>query len=661
MTTAVASIPGYNIIAELRGTPAARSYRARELETLDLVTLHLFERASIARADVAAAQSDLARYSNVRQPRLARLRKIRADDEFVLVETDHAGTETLATALARDGALDPARALAIAEDLLVGLVAGEMHGLHHGAIRPDCVVLDRDGHAALDGLGFAGFLPPSRDFYDVLARLVPVAADQRHAKDVYAVAALLYHMIEGHPPIVSDRAGDVKARIRRDRWMASRFADLFNAVAPLDRAEAATLLRLIRTADAEPPTAPQPMASPLLDASEPPPPPTAPPRLETARRLGRTFLAGPVWPAVAAASLGALVALLFAGPFLGGEGWHPGARSAQPLPAGTALAPVPHKRASPETPKAATIPLPAARSPFEAERERIVALADIGDFRAALESLRSAKDWSSDQLKEELGAIVAKAKDRFRELSELGRSLAADGRLADARREWETMEPFWPGEEFVQESRREQQQLVILGADLMKQKQERDRETAFRRLDAQLLDLARTLLLEEGHDYAAKLQAAEDFFVKTTKLDCLPVRDDAEALYQAMLWERDFFMLVLEHIKLRFKRVMIQAVSDRFGTGEIDELSVTAIRVRRTDTTNESIPLSRLSAAERYAFFREYRNPRTGRQALGLGLMCVRWGLKDQAQLEFAASDAAAEPTPRHVSIARRVLQEEEK
>ncbi len=654
MPQALVAIPGYNVISELRNTVAPRSLRARELESIDVVTLHLLPRASISRGDLVAAQAGVATYADLKHPRLARLRRIRADEETVLIETDHAGAETLECLLARDGRMDATRAFRIAEDLLVALVAGEMRGLYHGAIRPACVVLDRDGRAALDGFGFAALIPGPQDFYGVLNRFVPVAGDQRHSKDVFAVAALLFHMLEGRPPLPAE-----KARIRRDKWPTTAFSSLFDSVAPLDRTEAGALLRQIRELDPQSPTAiQQVLGTSLLDAVEPPPPAPKVERMEMARSSARKLLMNPAFPAVVPAVMGLFLALLFALPFLGDDG-RPGAAMshAQPLPQSTILA-APKAKAESATEKKTAPVVLAPRTDSDPLRDRVIALAEIGDYVGALEAMKGAKHWSADELHEEIGAVLAKAHERYKETYSLGRALAAEGHVGEAEREWENLDRYWPTPELRAMAREERAKLAEVAKELQAQRALIERERAWRKLDAQFIALARELTAEEEYDFAPRITKAEDFFQKAVKSEFLPVRDDAEALLQAVMFERDLFLLTQESIEKRHKRIAMGSVSSRFAAGEIVELTTVSIQVRRPDGT-EVIPLARLTGAEKYAFFSQYRNVRTGRQDLGLAVMCIRWGMREQAIAELAAAETTDEPPSRPITVAKRILEED--
>ncbi len=118
--------------------------------------------------------------------------------------------------------LPPERALPIAEGVLRGLAALHRAGAVHGDIRPETVLLAQDGTARLDNPAVIGHRQLNRLFprddgggcgpalYVAPERAVDErAADVR--SDLYSLAAVLYEMLTGEPPLRGETAQEVMA------------------------------------------------------------------------------------------------------------------------------------------------------------------------------------------------------------------------------------------------------------------------------------------------------------------------------------------------------------------------------------------------------------------------------------------------------------------
>ena len=144
----------------------------------------------------------------VSHPNVVRLLDVeRAGDEVVLVLA-HAEGGSVHDLLAREGPQPPARAAALAADLLAGLEALHAAGLVHGDVKPANVLLDARGRALVGDLGAAR--APRRGGLDLTitgeqvlgsyATAAPecVAGERPSPRaDVYAAGALLHRLLTG--------------------------------------------------------------------------------------------------------------------------------------------------------------------------------------------------------------------------------------------------------------------------------------------------------------------------------------------------------------------------------------------------------------------------------------------------------------------------------
>jgi hypothetical protein len=669
--------PRYNVLGELRDGPARRTYRARDGETQAEIALHTWPRDGVPRAVLLALQSSIAPYTTLDHPRLLRTRSLRADAENVVLECAHVAGESLERALVRETRMLPARALAIAEDVFDGLVVLHAAGLAHGAVRPSTVWLGRDGRAHLVAAGVSPILVPmlaADDFFSVFERLVPSSPDRRAARDVYAACALLYAMIEGHAPLAADSPNELAARIRRERWsdpIGESVASVLSGASPWrddgSIPDAATLLALVRRSREQADraaVAPKHEPSLLDDVSTPALlQPTirerARERLRRAARRVFEFVTGSAWPTFAAAGIAALLATLLA-PFLGRDGgWTGAQRSAQAMPPGNALTAVtaPAPAAPPST--APRRDPPPARSAWDRTREEAQALTEIGDFQAAL-ALLSTADGPGDQLLEERHAVIARAGTRLRELREITQKLADTGSIADAQKPWDDALVFWPNEQLRTQALEERRMLEGIAESAALRRTSIASDKTQRQMDDEVASVVIACFARDEGKHDARLKLAGELLQKAIAANYTAARDDADAIRAILEAESALAAAAGETLKKRTRRVTIESVSKRFGTGTIVDANEDALVVLRAGDKREEIPVTRLSGRERHAFFATFRVQGNGAHTIALAALALRGGLVDEAKTELWEAEAVR-GVDRAVRLLRRALEETQK
>lgn len=118
----------------------------------------------------------------------------RDDADVAYVIREWVDGTPLPEVLARDGALDPRSAVALATALLEGLAVPHATGLAHGRVHPGNVLLDRSGALRLTDLAVAAALPDGRVAAERAGDPGPVEADVRDA------AAVLYALLTARWP-----------------------------------------------------------------------------------------------------------------------------------------------------------------------------------------------------------------------------------------------------------------------------------------------------------------------------------------------------------------------------------------------------------------------------------------------------------------------------
>jgi DNA-directed RNA polymerase subunit RPC12/RpoP len=148
-----------------------------------------------------------------------------AERNLSYVVTERVEGVTLREALAQGPVIEK-NAAAIAHDLCKALLCAEGHGILHGDIRPANILLTTDSGAKLLGLGIAK-LENEAIYCESIGALhhdlftqaysapeyleSPHDADNR--ADLYSLGAVLYHMLSGKRPFISDSPIDMLAQI----------------------------------------------------------------------------------------------------------------------------------------------------------------------------------------------------------------------------------------------------------------------------------------------------------------------------------------------------------------------------------------------------------------------------------------------------------------
>jgi serine/threonine-protein kinase len=204
-------------------------------------------------------------------PNVVRVFDVGEDDGRPFIAMEYVDGETLAELIARRGPLLPAEAAGLTMQICAGLAAAHAAGLVHRDVKPQNLLLGRDGVLKLGDFGIAvGFegtrLTVAGTVLGTAGYLAPEQARGEQvtaAADIYAAGAVLYELLTGEP----SRTVESLAELGSDDGFASPDlpigvpAELVTAVTaclalrPEDRPEsAAALARLIAPAAAEAPT-----------------------------------------------------------------------------------------------------------------------------------------------------------------------------------------------------------------------------------------------------------------------------------------------------------------------------------------------------------------------------------------------------------------------
>ncbi|WP_437286147.1 protein kinase domain-containing protein [Sorangium sp. So ce406] len=220
-------------------------YRARDLELEEVVAVKVLRRELSGAPEVIERfRREVRLARKVTHPNVARVFDIGEHDGDRFLTMEFVDGEALAGLLARERRLSVSRAIDIVESVCAGLGAAHRAGVIHRDLKPDNVLLGRDGRVILTDFGIARALARDGEAGKTLGAVlgtpaymapeqVQGAADVDARADLYALGAMLYEMLTG------ERAwqGDAPLAVAAARLIADapdprhRRADLPDALA----------------------------------------------------------------------------------------------------------------------------------------------------------------------------------------------------------------------------------------------------------------------------------------------------------------------------------------------------------------------------------------------------------------------------------------------
>ncbi len=199
----------YEIVGLLGAGGMGNVYRARDLELGEVVALKMLRPeivANPAALDRFRLEVKLAR--RVTHPHVARMFDIGEDGGEKYLTMELIEGEPLSDLLRREGRLSPPRAAAIAQGICDGLAAAHAAGVVHRDLKPDNVLLARDGRTVVTDFGIAqaAGMEQARVTSGIVGTPAYMAPEQVEGKpagavaDLYALGVMLYEMVTGELP-----------------------------------------------------------------------------------------------------------------------------------------------------------------------------------------------------------------------------------------------------------------------------------------------------------------------------------------------------------------------------------------------------------------------------------------------------------------------------
>jgi predicted Ser/Thr protein kinase len=206
------AVPGYDIVAELGRGGMGVVYKARQAGLDRAVALKMIlAGARAGPAERSRFRTEAAAIARLRHPNIVQVYHVGECDGnlFFAMELVEGGS------LADAGPWEPGRAAAVVEKLARAVHAVHAEGIVHRDLKPGNVLVGPDGEPRIVDFGLAKLVGAGTDATvtgAVLGTPGYMAPEQAEGRtrdvgphtDVYALGAVLYHLLTGRPPFQAD-------------------------------------------------------------------------------------------------------------------------------------------------------------------------------------------------------------------------------------------------------------------------------------------------------------------------------------------------------------------------------------------------------------------------------------------------------------------------
>ena len=199
----------YQIIEEIGKGGMGRIYKALDKELEEKVALKLIK------PEISADEKTIQRFRNelklarrISHMNVCRMFDLNKEGEAHYITMEYVPGEDLKSSLRRIGPLSLGKALIIAKQVCEGLAEAHRLGVVHRDLKPQNIMIDREGNARIMDFGIARSLEAKGITEDGLIIGTPEymspeqvegkKADQR--SDIYSIGVILYEMVTGHIP-----------------------------------------------------------------------------------------------------------------------------------------------------------------------------------------------------------------------------------------------------------------------------------------------------------------------------------------------------------------------------------------------------------------------------------------------------------------------------
>ncbi|MBD3413929.1 MAG: protein kinase [Candidatus Aminicenantes bacterium] len=209
LTTGVTFANRYQIIEELGKGGMGRVYKALDRETQEKIALKLIK------PEIASDQKTVARFRNeltsarkISHPHVCRMYDLGKEKGSYFITMEYVPGEDLRSFIRRAAPLSTARTISIAKQVCEGLMEAHKLGVIHRDLKPQNIMIDKQGNARIMDFGIARSLKAKSITGAGMMIGTPeyMSPEQVEGKeveprsDIYSLGVILYEMVTGKVP-----------------------------------------------------------------------------------------------------------------------------------------------------------------------------------------------------------------------------------------------------------------------------------------------------------------------------------------------------------------------------------------------------------------------------------------------------------------------------
>jgi WD40 repeat protein/predicted Ser/Thr protein kinase len=224
---------GYELLDRIGQGGMGIVYRARQVSLDRIVAVKVLPHGALAtKEQVLRFRTEAAAAGSLQHPNIVAIHEVGLCEDRHFLVMDFVEGQTLAQ-LARDGPLSPRRAARYVQMIAEAVHHAHEHGILHRDLKPSNVLIDADDQPRVADFGLAKRLESGTDLTlsgQVLGSpqyMPPEQAAGQHRQvgprgDVYALGAILYHLLTGRPPFVGETLSDILPQVANDEPLRPR-------------------------------------------------------------------------------------------------------------------------------------------------------------------------------------------------------------------------------------------------------------------------------------------------------------------------------------------------------------------------------------------------------------------------------------------------------
>jgi WD40 repeat protein/tRNA A-37 threonylcarbamoyl transferase component Bud32 len=232
----------YELLEEIARGGMGIVYKARQKSLNRLVALKMIRAGGLAsQAEVKRFQAEAQAIAQLQHPNIVAIHEVGEIEGRQFFSMDYIAGLTLAEIL-REGPLPAKRAAGYLKVIAEAVQCAHSHGILHRDLKPSNVLIDESDQPRITDFGLAKRLSGDAELTlpgQILGSpnyLSPEQAAGRNAEvgppsDVYALGAMLYHLLTGRPPFQADSLTTLLRQVMEAEPVAPR---LLNASIPRD-------------------------------------------------------------------------------------------------------------------------------------------------------------------------------------------------------------------------------------------------------------------------------------------------------------------------------------------------------------------------------------------------------------------------------------------